>query len=678
MLSGRMLNVIQYIQIKGTTSYKEIAQDLHIKERSVRYDVDRINDSLSMEGKPPLEKHPKGILKYPKDLSLEEVSESNDFLYTSSERISLLLLNLLIRNEDFKISQICNELQVSRSTIKNDMNELSKSLKKSGLTIEYTDHFFLSGPEKKRVPLMNQGFNKYIDLLINPPINFNAFEYHSIHLIHTSFKGISIPQVLVCINEFLEKNEYVLADSSYRWYLSNILCLLWFIIHKKEYPLTLTSLPAYDKDTLSSFQNSLSEIIGCPISKKHLLTMVRYLEYTQTYSNISPTIDLVYAESLTDSLVSKASKVFSLPFKHDNVLIEGLLGHIIPLLERISSHVSICENMIEVLGPDEMEAYRLIKEICLETEPFDQIENEDEFVYFTIYFLASMKRICNIPRKRVLLVCGHGYGTSTMLRETLLSEYQVNITDTIPIYKVPSYPYWRDVDYVLSTTNIHGKLPKPYLLVNPILKTSDYVAIEELGIPRKKLLADFYQIEKQLDFLSLEDKEKVMDILSHELGYQSRPAESKSNVFSSLLRFSQIQLIDGPLEWEEATRTCADPLIENGSIQQEYVDLMIQNVKELGFYSVTDRSFAMLHGKANVGVNQTCLSLLISQAPIHFGDKQTKVIFCLAAKNSKEHIPAVVSLMRMVKTTSLIPDLENSHTVEEVYQHIITHEYEAS
>ena len=150
MLSARMLNVIQYIQIKGTTSYKEIAHDLNMKERSVRYDIGRINDSLSIENKPQIEKHSKGILKFPENLTLGEVSDSTDFLYTSSERISLLLLNLLIRNENFKISQICSELQVSRSTIKNDMHELSASLEKDGLSIEYTDHFFLSGSAEKK------------------------------------------------------------------------------------------------------------------------------------------------------------------------------------------------------------------------------------------------------------------------------------------------------------------------------------------------------------------------------------------------------------------------------------------------------------------------------------------------------------------------------------------------
>lgn len=520
MLSARMLNVIQYIQIKGTTSYKEIAHDLNMKERSVRYDIGRINDSLSIENKPQIEKHSKGILKFPENLTLGEVSDSTDFLYTSSERISLLLLNLLIRNENFKISQICSELQVSRSTIKNDMHELSASLEKDGLSIEYTDHFFLSGSAEKKASLMNREFNKYIDLLINPPINFNAFECHSIHIIHTSFKGISIPKVLVCVNKLLERSEYVLTDSSYRWYLSNILCLIWFIIHNKEYPVNLDSIPIFSSKSTRRIQKTLSKIIGCPITDQQISTMIYYLEYTRTYSNTNQTMDPVYVESLIHTLVSKASDIFSLPFEKDRILLDGLRGHIVPLLGRIRSHVSLCENMIDILGSEEMSVYKRVRQICLETEPFDQIENADEFVHFTIYFLASIKRISDIPCKKILLICGQGYGASVMLREALLSEYQVEITDVIPIYKVPFYTNWYNIDYVLSTVSIHGKLPKPYLLIHPLLKASDYIAIENLGIPRKEHLSNLYHFREQLDFLSPDDKAKVLDLLERQLGFQ--------------------------------------------------------------------------------------------------------------------------------------------------------------
>lgn len=45
-------------------------------------------------------------------------------------------------------------------------------------------------------------------------------------------------------------------------------------------------------------------------------------------------------------------------------------------------------------------------------------------------------------------------------------------------------------------------------------------------------------------------------------------------------------------------------------------------------------------------------------------------------KDSKEHIPAVVTLMRMVKTTPLIHDLEQCKSEEEICQTILKCEFQ--
>ena len=52
------------------------------------------------------------------------------------------------------------------------------------------------------------------------------------------------------------------------------------------------------------------------------------------------------------------------------------------------------------------------------------------------------------------------------------------------------------------------------------------------------------------------------------------------------------------------------------------------------------------------GISKTSLSLLVTREPVVFGEKKARVIFCLASRDGKEHIPAVVTLMRMVKTTA--------------------------
>ena len=70
MFNGRMLNIIRYLKEHGEATYKEMAKALGISERSIRYDVDRINDILSLERLPEIEKHSKGLLRYPQSLTL--------------------------------------------------------------------------------------------------------------------------------------------------------------------------------------------------------------------------------------------------------------------------------------------------------------------------------------------------------------------------------------------------------------------------------------------------------------------------------------------------------------------------------------------------------------------------------------------------------------------------------
>ncbi|MDZ7548209.1 PTS sugar transporter subunit IIA, partial [Clostridium perfringens] len=71
-----------------------------------------------------------------------------------------------------------------------------------------------------------------------------------------------------------------------------------------------------------------------------------------------------------------------------------------------------------------------------------------------------------------------------------------------------------------------------------------------------------------------------------------------------------------------------------------------------------------------------CISLIVSREYIEFGEKKAKVIFCLASKDKKEHIPAVVVLMRMMKNTNLINRLEKANSLNEIKEIIRKSELE--
>lgn len=676
MFNGRMLNIIRYLKEQGESTYKAAARDLGVSERSVRYDVDRINDILSLEHLPEIEKHSKGVLVYPGNLDLKGLEDGNEVVYTSRERMSILLLILMIRSEDLKINQLSQQFRVSRTTVKNDMAALDEELKKDGMGIGYSGHFYLSGPKLKRTTLMNQEFRKYIEYLINPFTEYNSYEFYCIHIIHKAFEGISIPNVVMAVDGLLEDLGCTLTSSSYLWYMSNVVVLIWYVLHDKVYPLDISVMPGYDREVYGRFGKDLEVIIGRPVSGDYIAMMAKMFDFTNKIAGGKGEVDPVHAQAVTFSLISSMSKRLNMPFDKDSSLVEGLLNHMIPLIQRINNHVSIKDNVVSLLGPKEQQLYNVVTQACSEVETLDQLGNADELVYLTICFMASIRRMKTAPYKKVLLVCGHGYGTTTMLKEALLSEYQIHIMDTLPIYKLSSYPDWAAIDYVLSTIKVNNSLPKPCITVSPILQQEDRAAIEGLGIPRKAILSSYYSIEEKLGFLDESTRARVMDVVKKELGYQTAQVFHNPRNFSSFLKYDCIELAEEAADWREAVRLSAGPLLKRGFIEESYVSNMIGFIEEQGFYAVSDGSFALLHGKGAEGIRKTSLSLLVTGKPVGFGDKKANVIFCLASRDSREHIPAVVTLMRMVKTTSLIHDLVRCRTKEEAYQCVLNCEFE--
>lgn len=65
------------------------------------------------------------------------------------------------------------------------------------------------------------------------------------------------------------------------------------------------------------------------------------------------------------------------------------------------------------------------------------------------------------------------------------------------------------------------------------------------------------------------------------------------------------------------------------------------------------------------------MSLLISEEPVRFGEKEVNLIFCLASRDKKEHIPVVTRLMRMISMTDFITKLKECKTPEEAMSVII-------
>lgn len=670
VVSARILKIIEYLYQYKKSTYKEIEQALEIKERYIRYDIDRINEILVSNNLEPIIRKSKGILELPINFKIELFETDHEFLYSQEERSSLLLLLLLFDNRRLRLSQVSKDLQVSRSTIKNDMAYLENILLKDNISIYYNGYFYLDGDSKICAKLMNDKLKQYISLIKHQD-NLNSFQRYVIDIFNHAFYNVSLPRIIILIDCMLEDMECVLTDNSYNWYVANILSIIWFITNDIKPPLELNFLNKFNV-RFNSFISGLEELLGKKITEEQSSVIIRLLNYTSKHIGFDDDVDLITIESIILNLVSKMSVEMEIHFQNDAILIEGLFNHIDPLIKRIKAGVAVSENVISLLTAKNMEIYDIVARVILDIEILKEITSESEIAYLAIHFIASVRRLDTRVIKRILLVCGYGYGTTTMLKEALLNDYQVDIVDTIPEYKVVTYPNFNQVDMVITTMKLNVNIK--YLQVHPILTQQDHQHLINAGISRRKTLSNYYSLNNRLEFLTDEDRLKVLQVIRQEMGYQNQELPRSINKLSDMLNIQEIVVCDKKMTWQEAVIQSCNILEINGSVDDEYKNSIFSMLKESGNYSVMDGSFALLHGSSDEHVYQTSMSLIINKQDVYFDKKKINIIFCLSSKDQKEHIPAIISLMKLEKTTDIIKQLVNANTNEEVYKMIVDYE----
>lgn len=129
-------------------------------------------------------------------------------------------------------------------------------------------------------------------------------------------------------------------------------------------------------------------------------------------------------------------------FSEDSALYDGLLVHIKPLINRLNYRIHIRNPLLEDIKAELADVWRLTQYVVNQVFKTwgENAVSEDEVDYLTVHFQAAMER--QIARKRVLLVCSTGIGTSHLLKSRILR----------------AFPEWTIVD-VISAANLSQVLP---------------------------------------------------------------------------------------------------------------------------------------------------------------------------------------------------------------------------
>lgn len=122
--------------------------------------------------------------------------------------------------------------------------------------------------------------------------------------------------------------------------------------------------------------------------------------------------------------------------------------------------------------------------------------------------------------------------------------------------------------------------------------------------------------------------------------------------------------------WEEAIEAACEPLIEEGIIENSYVESIIRNIKKFGPYIVIAPNICIPHAQEGIeGVNDTAICFMKSETPVHFSDDpehDARLFFVLASTNNELHMKNLVSMVELIEDESVVEKLLESNKVEDL------------
>lgn len=127
------------------------------------------------------------------------------------------------------------------------------------------------------------------------------------------------------------------------------------------------------------------------------------------------------------------------------------------------------------------------------------------------------------------------------------------------------------------------------------------------------------------------------------------------------------------VDWEDAIRKAAQPLIDERKVKSAYVDDMVLGVKENGPYIVLTKHVALPHARPQSGALESAIGIATLKTPVIFGNEANdpvKYLFCLSAKDNMEHLNALAELAEMFEDEEFYHILEQAKEASEIMDYI--------
>ncbi len=662
-LNKRCKEILQMLlNNKSYLPLQQIANDLGVSQRSVYYDLCRINEWLQYNDIPELEViRGKGLLldddmRSQIENCTEDTAVEDVYVYSPMERVQIIICGIIYLESPVHIDELTQYCKVSRNTIFNDLRVVVSQLQKYDLKLEYKSKvgYMISGDVIKMRAIFLLNFQKLQNLFMSNSIQF--IDYEKINHYETVLKQLEKELGV----EYVPDNRRSLA-------------VLLPMMEQGNENIEFEDLKKQEMESRKEY-HLVEKYFPYLIEKEKIYLCIHLLggRIATSSEDIFENTPNAMAYEITKALVSEFEKVACVSFERREELERQLFVHINSSMYRYQYGIQNLDSLNQDIMREYPDLFEITKIVSRYLEKQIGLPiPENEVAYLALHFGAYLPISKSKSEKiRVLIVCANGISTGNMLKreiKKMFSEVEiVGIKAATQIHNVQE-----TCDLIVSTVKLKSVVP--VIQVHPILTGRDKeVLVRHFKLKNKHESVhsnEIFSIVKR--YISEENYEKVQKLIEAYLqnGEGTRYLDSGQQRKSllELIEPAKIEIHENTCRWTQSLWMAGDHLMEIGSINASYIESIISQLRYYGPYMFIASRVILAHSKPEAGVNHLDCAIHFFKQPIKFSETdKASVVIVLAAEDQESHLKILHDIMTIFEDDEVIEEILALKSVEDI------------
>ncbi|TCW42469.1 transcriptional antiterminator [Thermohydrogenium kirishiense] len=516
----------------------ELAEKLNVSNKTIRNDLKKAEEFLNEKGLKLLKKPGTGVMiEGPESKKLDlstELNNSSKFVepFSPEARKNYILKRLFMSNKNITIKELADELYVSKVTIHKDLEAVKEWLSKYNLRlIKKTNYGIeISGNEEDwrnaaaSLIVSNKGQEEIKELLYEDYTG--RIDYKTLTRLKELI-DIDYRKLEKIVSNMESKLEFRLSDEAFISLIIHIAISMERLIRNKDIRLSNDVLKKLKQEeeylVAKQAAKEIEENFEVKLPDSEIGYILLHILGAKMQQNKLKNIEIEIKEDeniniaviMAKEIIKIAEKALSVDFSSDSQLLNGLILHLKPTINRLKYGLTLRNPILNQIKENYPDIFGVAWMTSIVFEKYiGKKVGEEELGYITLHLGAAFER-AKKPLK-ALVVCSSGIGTSQLLAVRLERCFRkieiIDIVSSLTLNDKMS----ENVDFIISTIPIESD--KPVVNITPLLTQNDIRKLENF-------IEDFYENKNKkifdIEIIDVDDstkvKERLLEIIVNEL-----------------------------------------------------------------------------------------------------------------------------------------------------------------